>query len=242
MALDGTGRFHVLDPGNLRVSVFTLGDDGVHHVTDQRAPPGSVRICAAGERRFVLTTSATHLFIEIDENGEPVGSIGAPPEPDRDLAAEFRGAPYGYLLSPGPVACDEPSERLLYASLWTGHVRLYDMDGRLQWQMDLPGFRRVMMEYSAGAGTCCLMGIDPEVGRYDQIIAALLSDDEVLLSIRVISDGPPTHQSCRLNARTGEVLACSPSPDVMAGLVGPGREIRYTNHPYPYITIVSRVR
>lgn len=246
VAVDDAGNVHVLDPGNMRISVFSVSDDVVRHLTDQRTPPQSVRLCAAGGRRFLLTTTSTHLFVEIDDAGEPIRTFGAPVTPDARLMAEFRGAPYGYHMNPGPVYCEGESRRLLYASLWTGHVRLYDLDGRSLWQTDLPGFRRVMMRYSPGAGTCCLMGIDPEIGSYDQIIAAVLSGSEVVISLRVRSRESSlttyTHKTCSLEASTGRFIACSPSPHIVAHRAALGSEIRYTNHPLPQITITDGAR
>lgn len=243
VAVDDAGNVHVLDPGNMRISVFSVNDDVVRHLTDQRTPPQSIRLCAAGGRRFLLTTTSTHLFVEIDEAGEPIRTFGAPVTPDARLMAEFRGAPYGYHMNPGPVDCDGESRRLLSASLLTGHTRLYDLDGRLLWQTDLPGFRRVMMKYSPGAGTCCLMGMDPEIGGYDEVVAAVLSGDEVVISLSGrSSESSPTYQTCSLEASTGRFMGCSPSPDIVAHRAARGSEIRYTNRPLPQVTITAGAR
>jgi hypothetical protein len=245
MAIDSAHRLHVLDPGNDRISIYEFADDGLRHVTDQRRPVrAAVNMCAVGNRRFLLSTAADRLLHEIDEAGRLVGSFGTPPQPDRELAREFRGAPSGYLLAAGTISCDERNERILFASTWTGEVRMYDLAGALVWRTALADFDRTMMKYNERLAMCCQMGADPRTGTYVQAFAAVRVDDTVVVSLSRWRDGngSRTFETRILRAADGLEIGRAQSNMILSQLLTNGERIGYASAPFPHVRIVAPAR
>jgi hypothetical protein len=165
IAMTADGRLHVLDIGNARISIFVLRDGAAGHVRDHRLDvPRPVAICAAGDRRFVLSIASRYLVHEIDNDGRTIRSFGSPVQPDAELAREFHGQDPAPIIGAGPLVCDQGRNRLMTASGRLGQVRMYDLEGNLLWQVQLGGFVRGMMRYVAAMGSCCQLGPNPRTG------------------------------------------------------------------------------
>jgi hypothetical protein len=245
MAIDGAYRLHVLDPGNDRISIYEFVDDRVRHVRDQRRPVrAAVSMCAVGNRRFLLSTAADRLLHEIDEEGRLVGSFGTPPQPEGELAREFRGAASGYLLAAGTISCDGRNERILFASTWTGEVRMYDLAGALVWRRALADFDRITMKYNERLAMCCEMGADPRTGTYAQVFAAVRVDDTVVVSLSRLHGGDRSRTFERrvLRAADGVEIGRAESNMILSRLLSNGERLGYASSPFPHVRIVAPAR
>lgn len=244
MAIDAANRLHVLDSGNDRISIYEFVDGEPRHLTDQRRPVrAAVSMCTAGNRRFLLSTSAEQMLHEIDEEGRLVRSFGTPVQPDRELAREFRGLASGFLLTAGPISCDARNDRILFASLWTGEVRMYDPAGELVWRTPLSDFERSIMKYNERFGMCCQLGADPRTGTYVQALAAVGVDDNVVVSLRRWQDsGSRSFETRILRAADGAEIGRVPSNMILTAVLRNGEHIGFANSPFPHVRIVAASR
>lgn len=241
MSIDAQDRVHILDPGNGRISIYAPTTSGVQHLEDQRTPAGSIGLCAVGSRRVILSTSSTHLLHEIDASGRTTRSFGTPPQPSSELSREFRGRPFGYLLSDGSLHCDSSSSRILHTTLWTGEVRLYALSGELLWQTIVPDFQQIMIKYNEALDMCCQMGRDEKSGAYHQALAGIIDGENVVVSLFLRGrDGKEHYERRVLRLLDGVATDRGVAAMIESGRLQNGFRIGFANTPYPQVKVFPR--
>lgn len=240
--IDGSGRLHVVDPGNNRLTIFDVTGDEARYVEDQRLGPSVplvLGICGARDRRFVLTRTGPALIMEISADGRPLRGFGEPPRPTGQLARDLAGyEPPGELLRGGKIHCDAAAGRILYTTLRTGIVRMYDLEGDLLWSRTLADYHGPRIR-AAGAGApipCCTMSANPETGTTEHLLSSVFQGDQVRLSIYEWSSDVDRYETRVLSAADGTELWREPSPVAVAE-VRDGRIFGYRQAPFPQVMI-----
>jgi len=138
VALDGSDRLFVLDPGNSRVHMFTPNLPGHQYMGYFRVNFDARDLCASRDRVYILGPRFERAIHEFTSDGRWVRSFGTPLGGRDPLMVAS--------LSGGALACMQESGDVLYLSQLTADVRRYSASqGRVAWQEVVPSYRAVSM-------------------------------------------------------------------------------------------------
>jgi hypothetical protein len=243
LAVDWRNWLHVLDPGNQRISIYRLMDGTARHIADQRSSvPRPVAMCAAGTRRFLLSLSREALIHEIDSDARSIASWGEPVVLNAPNPREATGQDLAFLLNDGKISCDSISGKLAYASMRTGEVRLYTLDGMLVWRTYLGDFHRIRISVSERLGACCTFSPDPRSGIVHEVAGVSLDSGELILSLRRIREDEVRYEIRILDGAEGMEVRRFPSDHIAAGRLPDGRWFGYAQEPFPRVVIVPALQ
>ena len=244
LAIDDQGLIHVLDPGNLRVSVFRMADSTLTLVSSARTIFAR-RLCTLGPRRFVTWPLTDGVIHEIDANGDLVRTFGIREDPHEE---DVRRTPQiDHLLRESAnaveMACAKSGELevIVLLHLHLPIVSAYLPDGTRLWRTTLADYNRVRWGVSVGeqGGVGMRWGPDPRSGTAHLGIAVAETDDaRVFVTLQENRLGSPEGQSQlrELRLRDGHEVWRS-RIDFVLGAASGARVYGYTERPFPKVVV-----
>jgi hypothetical protein len=204
--------------------VFEAAEGVLHSEEDARDAAQRVfaRLWLSGEWRRIEDPERFFRY-ELGGEGDIVRAYGASVHPSsRELARAFEGQSLS-LLTQGSISCDRVTARLLYVSVRLGEMRMYHLDGRLEWRVMLTAFHRGEMTRSHRFNACCVLRPNAVTKTTHTAVHVILRGERAYVSVREWRPGraPPVAYETRvISARNGQEVGREAAAMAIVGAVG----------------------
>lgn len=244
MAVSSDQRLAVLDPGNGRVSLYRLMEDGLTFQGQMRNEVSSLgssqSICDLQGRWYMRSLLEGSVIHELDDDGKVVASFG-----DAESAPVEEYGPFAELVAPqknaGALACLETPGLLVTVDTFTPSVRAFTPDGDLRWEVEVSGLRP--MEFVVREGVLETER-DPDQGSHIGVSILSWGPESVLVQYVIVpEDVRPgeeelqTIESVELTVQDGGEVARSREIPHLTDRVG-RLVYTYRNLPYPVASVL----
>ena len=240
MTITGSGLIVVVDPAASRLTVFDASQaDSVRYQGSWAIPVRGTELCAAGSRLFVLADGGQQMIHEfrVDRAGASIVRSFATPLSRRPSGSDPR---VRMLTAQGPLACSPGGDRIAFASLQLGELRVFDGAGKeLLYSMLIP-FRSIGLALDGPRVTY----VWPKEGFVNQVVALLVNDNgEVVVNSVAVQRGPDGSRTGDYEFRTlgplGAVVNTSPAHSRLVA-VSSSRMACVRDDPAPELLVYER--
>lgn len=218
----------VLDQCRGRIVLLQARQDSLIWAHDALAAPWAEDLCVVGGRLYLAGTYDGRIIHRATLSGEVTASFG-----------ELEGMdPLSQALSgTGVLACSEERERLAFASLTLGIVRVFSADGQELRRDSIPGFVRTVYEVTGVRMRPTL----PEQGYAHAVTAMTWMGDELLVQLTRGPRSDGVGRESRMWRADGTWVRKLPEWPRLLDMQADSSLLTVADDPYPRL-LIYRVR